>query len=214
MKHSLWGENATNFQQKCWLLHFQREYTLPETNSKSPWKKAFPKGNASSNHPFSGANLLLVSGRVYIYSKHSQTQVMKQTPIEECKPTTTFSAISCFYFCLGVGHIHEIDKFYKIFMMQHQPWFHGISVFSMPRRSLVAVKCCAEIPWCSQVWWVATWHSVHVILRYAENAKKYQGSSEEFNSFYFKTDPFISLSKCMLTDVDLLIYVIFQHIWT
>ena len=38
--------------------------TLPETNSKSPWNWAIPKGNASSNHPFSGATL--VSGRVDI----------------------------------------------------------------------------------------------------------------------------------------------------
>ncbi len=35
--------------------------TLPETNS-SPLKKAIPKGNSSSNHPFSGA--MLVSGSV------------------------------------------------------------------------------------------------------------------------------------------------------
>ena len=36
--------------------------TLPETNI-APEKKAIPKGNEYSNHPFLGA--MLVSGRVY-----------------------------------------------------------------------------------------------------------------------------------------------------
>ena len=41
--------------------HFNN--TLPETNSKRPWKWAVPKGSSSSNHWFSGAKML-VSGRV------------------------------------------------------------------------------------------------------------------------------------------------------
>ena len=49
--------------------HFPASYvTLPETNS-SPLNIGHPKRKGSySNHPFSGANLLLVSGRVVYQS--------------------------------------------------------------------------------------------------------------------------------------------------
>ena len=45
----------------------RHQYTLPEANSEwKPLKNWGPKRKGSySNHPFSGANLLLVSGRVY-----------------------------------------------------------------------------------------------------------------------------------------------------
>ena len=69
--HSLNRLSGYIFREKksCWMVAFLPRYhhkisqlTLPETNS-SPLKIGLPNRKGSySNHPFSGANLLLVSG--------------------------------------------------------------------------------------------------------------------------------------------------------
>ena len=60
---SAMARNLSGSRMMTYFL-FGLESTLPKTNS-SPLKIGrAPKGNSSSNHPFSGANLLLVSGRV------------------------------------------------------------------------------------------------------------------------------------------------------
>ena len=46
------------FRMSSWLHYTGHpKITLPETNSKSLWKPAIPKGNSSSKHCFSGATV-------------------------------------------------------------------------------------------------------------------------------------------------------------
>lgn len=153
------------------------------------------------------ASLTKIS-RKSTFAKSNTIVVVKPTRIEECKPTTTFSwAISCFYFCWFGCWRKPRNR--QIFMKPTPAmiyWdFTGISMFcGMPRWSLVAVKCCEEIPLCSQ-------EKMGFNLAFCPSIKvcrKCQEISRALRRCLFKqiiTDPLISLSKCMLTDVDLLI---------
>jgi len=59
-----WGQRVPAFE-----FTFQQIVHSPETNSTvRTCQEAISKGNSSSNHPFSGANSLLVSGRVFFKS--------------------------------------------------------------------------------------------------------------------------------------------------
>ena len=51
-----------------WPTSLER-YTRPE-NQHSPWEKAFPKGNSSSKHPFSGPELSVRKSTIWTCTYH------------------------------------------------------------------------------------------------------------------------------------------------
>ncbi len=82
---SKWPRSVVERESFFWNIRCFIFLTLPETDSSLPLKIGHPKRKrSSSNHPFSGANLLLVSGRVLrfcVLGRHSSKKELMKSGV-------------------------------------------------------------------------------------------------------------------------------------